>query len=75
MIEYLSQYELADRYHMSIDTLRMWRHLTRKGTPKGPPWEEYRPFGRPGGPHGRDQLKDVVEWETTNNITIPTPTN
>ena len=68
---YLDTKQLAKRYGVTDNTVKIWRMKTRKENKQlGPEWNELPKFSStPSASRVRYNLDQVIAWEKENNIT------
>ena len=68
---YLDTKQLAKRYGVTDNTVKIWRMKTRKENKQvGPEWYELPKFAStPSASRVRYNLDQVIAWEKENNIT------
>ena len=76
MTEYLTPKDLAKRYKITEQAVKVWRIKTRKGEATGPPFEDIglTPL-KPYAPRIRYKLTDVLSWEARLDIHPKTTPN
>ena len=70
-VTYLDTKQLAKRYGVTDNTVKIWRMKTRKENKQvGPEWYELPKFAStPSASRVRYNLDQVIAWEKENNIT------
>jgi len=67
-VAYLTPKQLADRYGVTLQTIKKWRRRTRRGDPFGPPWVDKKTFFDPTAVRIKYRLADVLAWEVSTGV-------